>query len=133
MKTIINIDVPDIAKAIEFYSKALGLKHARTLDCDVAEMVGGSSIIYLLQKNDGTSFSKESNGSRNYQRHWTPVHIDFVVDDIDLAKEVALNAGALCESDCVEWMGSRCVTFSDPFGHGFCLIEFDGEMYTNNL
>lgn len=129
MKTIINIDVPDITQAIGFYSKALGLKHTRTLDHDVAEMIGGSSVIYLLQKGDGTPFSKAGKGHRNYQRHWTPVHLDFVVDNIEVAKEVAINAGAVCESDCVEWMGSRCVTFSDPFGHGFCLLEFNGETY----
>ena len=52
--------------------------------------------------------------------------LDFVVDDIDSAKEKVLKAGAKCESECVEWMGSRCITFSDPFGHGFCLIEFSG-------
>ncbi len=27
------------------------------------------------------------------------------------------------------WMGSKCITFSDPFGHGFCLIEFAGDTY----
>jgi hypothetical protein len=26
-------------------------------------------------------------------------------------------------------MGSKCITFSDPFGHGFCLIEFAGDTY----
>jgi predicted enzyme related to lactoylglutathione lyase len=62
-------------------------------------------------------------------RHWTPVHVDFVVDDIDTAVERALAAGAKRESECVEWRGSRCVTFSDPFGHGFCLIEFAGDGY----
>lgn len=130
MKTIINIDVPDIAKAIEFYQNALGLKYSRIIDNDVAEMLGGSSIIYLLQKGDGTSFSKASADKRSYHRHWTPVHIDFVVENLEQAKEMAIKAGAVCESECIEWMGSRCVTFSDPFGHGFCLIEFSGETYT---
>ncbi|MGX9367238.1 VOC family protein [Desulfoplanes sp. PS50] len=44
----------------------------------------------------------------------------------------ALYAGATHESECVEWNGSKCITFSDPFGHGFCLIEFVGETYSEN-
>ena len=38
-------------------------------------------------------------------------------------------AGGIRESECVEWNGSKCITFSDPFGHGFCLIEFADETY----
>jgi hypothetical protein len=67
--------------------------------------------------------------TRSYARHWTPVHLDFVVDDLAAPAERAIRAGAKREYECVEWCGSRCITFSDPFGHGFCLIEFDGETY----
>jgi hypothetical protein len=58
------------------------------------------------------------------------VHIDFVVDDINEAAERAVNAGARQESECIEWRGSKCITFSDPFSHGFCLIEFKEETYS---
>lgn len=129
MRIIINIDIPDLKKAIQFYTQAFALQHTRTIDHDVAELTGSSSVIYLLQKDPGSSTSPKSLTTRNYARHWTPVHIDFVVDDLQAAKEKALQAGAICESECGEWMGSRCITFSDPFGHGFCLIEFDGETY----
>src|SRR5690606_10476554 len=119
-----NIDVPDLATGIEFYSNAIGLKLNRTLDHDVAELTGGSSIVYLLQKDSGSPVSSQlpaagqysQNYSRQYARHWTPVHLDIVVEDIQAAKARALAAGALCESECVEWMGSKCITFSDPFG-----------------
>jgi predicted lactoylglutathione lyase len=130
MKIIINIDVPDLAAGIEFYTNALGLKLNRTLDNDVAELVGASSVIYLLQKSVGSSTSKNSLSDRDYARHWTPVHIDFVVEDLYEAKERALKAGAKYESECDEWMGSKCITFSDPFGHGFCLIKFTGDTYS---
>ena len=40
MKVIINIDVPELAPAIAFYTAALGLTHSRTLDEDVAELTG---------------------------------------------------------------------------------------------
>ena len=129
MKAIINIDVPDLASGIEFYTKAMGLRHARTIDNDVAELEGVSSTIYLLKKSAGSSISQTSPTARTYVRHWTPVHLDFVVNNLNDAKEKAIKAGATCESECVEWMGSKCITFSDPFGHGFCLIEFSGDTY----
>ena len=129
MRAVINIDVPDLPRAIDFYCRALGLHHARTLDGVVAELLGASSVIYLLQNEPGSPCSPGSAESRRYTRHWTPVHMDFVVEDLAAAKERVLHAGALCESGCVEWMGSRCMSFSDPFGHGFCLLEFDDGTY----
>lgn len=56
--------------------------------------------------------------------------MDFVVDNMPQAIERALGAGAIRESECIEWKGSRSVTFSDPFGHGFCLIQFTKDTYT---
>jgi hypothetical protein len=66
---------------------------------------------------------------RDYSRHWTPVHLDFVVADLAEAAKRANDAGAVRESECIEWNGSKCITFADPFGHGFCLIEFAQETY----
>jgi predicted enzyme related to lactoylglutathione lyase len=130
MSTLINIDVPDIHAASIFYQAALGLTQTRMLDDDVLELSGASSRIYLLQKPAGSQTSASGDGKRDYTRHWTPVHLDFVVEDLRVATERALRAGAQQESQREEWRGSRCVTFSDPFGHGFCLIEFDGDTYS---
>lgn len=134
MRVLINIDVPDLQAASAFYQAALGLTQSRRLDDDVVELSGATSTIYLLQKPVGSvsSSANDSTATRSYARHWTPVHLDFVVDDLAAAAERALRAGAKQESECVEWRGSRCITFSDPFGHGFCLIEFDGETYSES-
>jgi predicted enzyme related to lactoylglutathione lyase len=133
MRIIVNIDVPDLVAGIEFYTNAFELKLSRILDDDVAELVGASSVIYLLQKPAGSSTSINSMRVRDYTRHWTPVHIDFVVEDLGEARTKALQAGATLESDCIEWMGSKCITFSDPFGHGFCLIEFRDQTYSSEI
>ena len=129
MRVIVNIDVPDLVPAIAFYTAALGLRHNRTLDGDVAELVGASSVIYLLQNDPGSSPGAAIAAGRDYGRHWTPVHMDFVVDDLDAAVKRAVDAGAVQQAARVDWKGSRCITFADPFGHGFCLIAFDGETY----
>lgn len=129
MRVIVNIDVPELAPAIDFYTAALELKLSRTIEEDVAELIGASSVIYLLQKSAGSQSVSTLPLGRDYSRHWTPVHLDFVVEDIAKAAQRALGAGAIQESECIEWKGSKCITFSDPFGHGFCLIEFAGEAY----
>jgi predicted enzyme related to lactoylglutathione lyase len=129
MKTIINIDVPELGQAIDFYRTALGLELNRVIEGDTAELGGASATLYLLQKPAGSSPKKDVAQGRQYGPHWTPVHIDFVVDDVEKAAQRALAAGARQESGRVDWMGSKCITFSDPFGHGFCLIEFESGIY----
>jgi predicted enzyme related to lactoylglutathione lyase len=132
MRIVVNIDVPELSRAIDFYCTALGLEHSRTLDDDVAELTGASSVIYLLQNASGSKAVSTLAEARRYSRHWTPVHMDFVVDDIEAGATRAVRAGATRERECVEWNGSKCITFSDPFGHGFCLIEFAGDTYSEN-
>lgn len=122
---IINIDVPALAPAIAFYTAALGLTHRRTLDDDVAELTGAAVTFYLLCKKPGTAAVHDPKIERDFARHWTPVHFDMVVPDVDAAAARAEAAGARRETGHVEWRGSRCVSFGDPFGHGFCFIQFE--------
>lgn len=125
MNIIINIDVPDLDAAIRFYTAALGLSHTRTLDDDVAELRGAAATIYLLRKAPGSKAVASPPIVRDFNRHWTPVHFDLVVPDVDAAAARALAAGARTETGHVDWRGSRCISFSDPFGHGFCFIQFE--------
>lgn len=131
MRMLVDIDVPDLHKGIAFYRSAFDLQLSRILDNDVAELVGGSSTVYLLQKDEGSRWSKTIPDSRTYSRHWTPVHVDFVVEDLDAAVKRVVDAGAQRETECISWRNSRCITFSDPFGNGFCLIEFDNDTYSD--
>ena len=56
MEPLINIDVPNLEAAIEFYLRATGLKLGRRLFQDtVAELTGAPVRIFLLQKAPGSS------------------------------------------------------------------------------
>jgi predicted enzyme related to lactoylglutathione lyase len=122
--------VPALVPAIDFYTLAFGLVHTRTLDSDVAELTGTAITIYLLQKATGSPAATESPIARRYERHWTPVHFDVVVSDLDDAVRRVTAAGARLEAGPIEWHGSSCMTFADPFGHGFCLLQFvNGKSY----
>src|SRR5215469_17122360 len=75
VQLLVNVDVDDLEKAIEFYRSALGLTLKRRLFNDtVAEMIGASSPIYLLKKPAGSTASATLTTLRDYSRHWTPVH-----------------------------------------------------------
>jgi predicted enzyme related to lactoylglutathione lyase len=130
VKLLVNIDVDDLEKGITFYQNALGLRLGRRLfDDTVAEMVGASSNIYLLTKPSGTSASPQVSLARDYRRHWTPVHLDFEVDDVGAAVQRALAAGAKLDGDIRTFAWGRIAMMSDPFGHGLCLLQFIGRGY----
>jgi len=83
MQVIVNIDVDDLDKAIQCYTTALDLRlNRRLFDSSVAEMVGPTATIHLLLKPTGTAPFDSSVVTRHYQRHWTPRHLDFAVEDI---------------------------------------------------
>jgi uncharacterized glyoxalase superfamily protein PhnB len=126
---LVNIDVDDLQKATDFYCKAFGLQIGRRFGADAVELLGATSPIYLLVKPNGTVASASSRHLRSYARHWTPVHLDFVVDEIDGAVDRARNAGARLENPVRMNNWGKIAMLADPFGHGVCLIEFIGKGY----
>jgi predicted enzyme related to lactoylglutathione lyase len=83
--------------------------------------------LYLLEKPEGSIGA--GNDQRRYSRHWTPVHVDIVVDDIEPALARALAAGAKVESPIRVHVWGKIAILSDPFGNGFCLLQFLGRGY----
>ena len=109
---LLNIDVPDLEAGIAFYTAALDLSVSRRFDSGFAELTGAGE-----------------QAQRGYARHWAPVHPDFTVADLDAAVDRALAAGAVQEGETRETPYGRIAMFADPFGHGFCLIEFNEQGY----
>lgn len=127
MKLLVNVDVEDLARGIRFYCDGLGLRVGRHFG-DWVELLGADAPIYLLPKESGTS-SSPGGQRRAYTRHWTPVHLDFAVDDLPAAVARAKAAGATVEEDITDKRWGRIALLADPFGNGFCLLEFRGRGY----
>jgi predicted enzyme related to lactoylglutathione lyase len=127
MDLLVNLDVPDAAAAVKFYTQAFDLTVTRWFGDDGAELSGWPAKLYLLQKPAGSLGAGDD--PRRYARHWCPVHLDVVVDDLDAALAKALAAGAIVEGEVREASWGRIVTVSDPFGHGLCLLQFLGRGY----
>ena len=130
MQLLVNVDVDDLERAIEFYRGALGLRLGRRLFAgSVAEMLGASSKIYLMAKPAGSATSPQGSSIRDYHRHWTPVHLDFEVEDLSAAVRRAVAAGAKLEGELQSFSWGCQATLSDPFGHGFCVLQFTSRGY----
>jgi catechol 2,3-dioxygenase-like lactoylglutathione lyase family enzyme len=128
-RLLVNVDVPDLAHAEAFYVRALGLAVGRRFGDVAIELVGAAAPIYLLAKPPGSPPFPAAAVPRSYRRHWTPVHLDFAVEDLDAALARAEGAGARRKGAVVEAVWGRMVVLSDPFGHGVCLLEFRGAGY----
>ena len=129
MEVRICIDVDDLERGIAFYVDGLGLKMNRRLGSDWAELTGASSPIDLLVNPPDPQPVASSPRTRTYERHWTPVHVDFVVTNIDAAVARALAAGAKLERPIQDRKWGRMANLADPFGHGLDLLEFQGRGY----
>jgi predicted enzyme related to lactoylglutathione lyase len=124
---LVNIDVPDLARAVAFYTAAFGLTVTRRFGTDGVELGGWPVRTYLQRKAEGSVGAADH--PRRYDRHWTPVHLDVVVDDLAAALSRAIAAGAVAETEIRTAAWGRIVVLADPFGHGVCLIEFLGRGY----
>jgi predicted enzyme related to lactoylglutathione lyase len=130
LQIVVNIDVDDLETAIDFYTTALGLRLGRRLfEGSVAEILGATSTIHLLSKPTGATAVPNAAISREYRRHWTPVHLDFEVEDASVTVECAIRAGAKLEGEIQTFAWGRLAVMSDPFGHGFCVLQFLGNGY----
>jgi predicted enzyme related to lactoylglutathione lyase len=129
VELLVNVDVDDLEKGIAFYVGAFGLRPGRRFGASGVELLGGPAALYLLVKQGDTLPFAGATAPRDYRRHWTPVHLDFVVPDVEAAVDRAVAAGAHAEGDIASQVWGRMALMSDPFGNGFCLIEFVGRGY----
>ena len=125
LKLSINIDVDNLEKGVAFYTEAFGLTPLRRFGAAAVELGGAQAPVYILQKAPTAPPFPGAETRRDYARHWTPVHVDLVVDDLERALARALNAGARAESELESYRWGRMVLMADPFGNGFCLIQLD--------
>ena len=117
-----TIDVPDIGAALAFYGGVFGFAEvARPVPVYAVLDMGGQTL-GLIEKSAGTLATPVAGTERHYDRHWTPIHLDFHVDDFETAHKAVLDLGGTVEA-LHRVPGRSVVAFCcDPFGHGFCLL-----------
>jgi catechol 2,3-dioxygenase-like lactoylglutathione lyase family enzyme len=120
----VYVEVSDLDRALAFYVGGLGLRELRRFTPRWVELAGARVPIHLLARPEPEFRAGAATLRRDYVRHWTPVHLDFVVDSLQTAVTRALAAGGVLDRDIVDHRYWRMANLADPFGNGVDLIEF---------
>lgn len=123
IKVSVNIDVPNLADGYRFYCAAFGFEKLSEPYPGVMLLKGGNVEVALLAKPAHSQPAAHTKDRRSYDRHWTPVHLDFLVDDFKKALATAVAAGAVQEQIFADTQHGSIAFCSDPFGNGFCVLE----------
>ena len=123
------IEVADLERGIAFYCDGLGLTLRRRLSPSWVELAGANLPIFLLGNRPPIAELGATRAPRSFERHWTPVHLDFIVADLDTAIARLIELGAALDRPLQNAEYGRMANMADPFGNGFDLIEFSGPGY----
>ena len=123
------IDVADLERGIAFYCDGLNLTLRRRLSPSWVELAGANLPIFLLGNRKPTTNLGGTQIQRDFARHWTPVHLDFIVPELDAAVVRLTGLGATLDRPIQLAEYGRMANMADPFGNGFDLIEFSGSGY----
>ena len=102
-------------------SAAPGVPVGLTLAMSAYEPVdGGEEKMARIRHRMEDEFLAATEG-RSFARHWTPIHLDFAVEDLARSTaEITRLGGSVEDRESGDWGSlTRCV---DPFGNGFCLL-----------
>lgn len=123
MRYFVSIDVPDLDAGVRFYGAALQFVETSRPAPSYAVLKAGEAQIGLIEKAPGSHPAQGSADVRRYERHWTPVHVDFHVAEFDAVLARVLAAGGKCEQKFERSKHPAVAFCSDPFGNGFCIVE----------
>ncbi|HEV8680870.1 MAG TPA: VOC family protein [Stellaceae bacterium] len=127
------VEVAELERGIAFYCEGLGLSLKRRLGPGWVELEGANLPIFLLGNRAPIADLGGTPVRRSFARHWTPVHLDFIVPDLDAAVARLIALGAALDRAIQQREYGRMANMADPFGNGFDLIEFSGAGYDGLL
>ena len=118
----VSMDVPDLEEGLRFYRDVFGfIEKARPFPT-MAVLDANNVSVCMHEKPSGTTPTPSSATTRDYERHWTPVHLDLHVEDFDAVLAKVRVAGGSVEAE-FRNQGPKPVGFcTDPFGNGFCVL-----------
>lgn len=120
-KVSVCIDVSEMEKAIQFYTKALGCELVEEGE-EYTELSADGLKVYLAKRETGSNPLIEGKAVRNFNRHWTPIHLDFTVLDVNQCVSLIIEMGGVKEGEHNGDWGSAAFC-ADPFGNGFCVMR----------
>jgi catechol 2,3-dioxygenase-like lactoylglutathione lyase family enzyme len=110
----ITLDCADLLALAAFYAQTTGLSDVDGSDDDFAGLRGPDGLFFGFQRVEDYQAPKWP-GQQEPQQ----AHLDFEVDDLDLAEVALLRLGARKPAEQPDSDTLRVLT--DPAGHRFCL------------
>lgn len=118
----VSIDVPDLSAGLRFYGSVFGFVEVARPFPSMAIVDANNLTVCMHEKAAGTQPSPTGDDVRRYERHWTPVHIDFHVKDFDEVLRKVEAEGGIIENQFRDHGPKPAAFCCDPFGNGFCVI-----------
>ena len=118
----VSIDVPDLEAGLRFYAAVFGFVEKARPFPTMAVVDANNVTVCMHAKPAGTKSSTAGSEHRRYERHWTPVHLDFDVPELAAVLAKVRAAGGVVENEFRNQGPSPVAFCSDPFGNGFCVI-----------
>src|SRR5260370_18833353 len=106
------MDMEDVDRGVEFYGGGPGLTVGEHRP-GWAQVKLGEQTFWIMKTPAGV----QGQISRDYRRHWTPVHLDFTVEDIDEAVKRAVDAGGKLEGEVQRGPKGGLAKLVDPAGN----------------
>lgn len=123
----VSIDVPDLEAGLRFYAEIFGFVETARPFPTMAVLDANNLSVCMHQKAAGSKSSTAGDAVRGYERHWTPVHLDFHVHDFDAVLDKVRARGGAIENEFRSHGPMPTAFCSDPFGNGFCVIGEGGD------
>ena len=118
-----TIDVDDLERGVRFYCHVFGFREAARPMPIYAVLDTGGQRLGIMEKPAGSRPSPATDDLRRYERHWTPVHLDFEVTDIDATLARLKEEGGTVETLHPGTETRPAVAFcADAFGNGLCIL-----------
>lgn len=118
----VSIDVPNLEEGLRFYREVFGFVETARPFPSMAIVDANNVTVCMHEKKAGTKSSPAGAATRQYDRHWTPVHLDLHVADFDAVLEKVRVAGGAVEMEFKDQGPMPAGFCCDPFGNGFCVI-----------
>ena len=122
MRIAVSLDCPSLEEGIAFYGAVFGFEVTARPYTGLAALKSGDQSLLLIERAEGSAPYSGATATRSYARHWTPIHLDYHVKEVEAVRDRALEAGAKLEAWHEPPNRPPVAFMSDPFGHGFCLI-----------
>ena len=118
----VSTDVPNLEEGLRFYREVFGFVETVRPFPSMAILDANNVTVCMHEKPSGTKPAPTSPATRNYDRHWTPVHLDLHVKDFDAVLAKVRAEGGSVEMEFKDHGPMPAGFCSDPFGNGFCVI-----------